>query len=463
MLARQTLDLRQQQKLVLTPQLQQSIKLLQLSGAELEQEVVQALLDNPMLERIDDPSEYGIKETESLNQTEADILSLLGFPNPSSWEGEQDWRPEAAVSESLAAYLERQLGTLRLSQRERALAQLIIDELDDNAYLETGLHELLSYLPTELEIELVELEDALDRVQSLDPPGVAARDLAECLLLQLWRMGEKAPDKVTTCAQVMIQEHLASLSSSHQLGQALGERFDSQTLKQAHKLVLFLDPKPGRAWAQNTAQYIVPDVIVRQEGSQWLVRLNPYAVPRLRLAQIDEHAILQSRNLQQERQKAGSMIRGIAQRFTTVLRVADAIVQHQQAFFIQGQAALRPLQLRNLASSLALHESTISRATRQKYIQTPLGMFELKYFFSTALHTHQASAEVSAAAIRARIAALIRTEPVLKPYSDQKLADKLHQEGVSIARRTVAKYRELEGLEAASQRKMRASLVGLGD
>lgn len=461
MLARQILDLRQQQKLALTPQLQQSIKLLQLSGAELDQEILQALLDNPMLERVDDPLEYGIKEAEPLSQNEPEVLSVLDFTNlgaSSGAEDDLDWLQNMAQSEGLSAYLDRQLAAKQIDQRERALAQLIIAELDDNAYLETSLEELLLYLPDELEVELSELEEALYLVQSLDPAGVGARDLAECLTLQLQRVQAKHVDPILACAYVLIQEHLNSLSSMHKLKHALGTRYGANVLQAAHKRVLALDPKPGRAWTQNTADFITPDVLLREVSGRWQVRLNPWAVPRLRLAQMDEHALLQSPSLQQARQKASGFIRGVSQRFATVLRVANAIVERQQAFFSEGQTAMQPLQLRDIALATELHESTVSRATRLKYMQTPLGMFELKYFFSTAVAGFGAQAPLSALAIRAHIVRLIQSEPAHKPYSDQRLSDMLCRQGIDVARRTVAKYRELEGIESAVQRRMRAHL-----
>lgn len=459
MLARQTLDLRQQQKLALTPQLQQSIKLLQLSGAELEQEVLQALLDNPMLERVEDPLEYGTKDAETLSQDDSDVFSVLDFPNSGANDEDADGMYESAEQDSLSAYLNRQLSAKQLTQRERALAQLIIEELDDNAYLDTSLEELLLYLPAELEIELIELQRALQCVQSLDPAGVGACDLAQCLLLQLQRAGTRGEDEaVLACAQVLIQDHLSSLASMHKLRQALGTLYPAKVLHAAHKRVLALDPKPGRAWTQNTADFIVPDVLLRQHEQGWQVRLNPLAVPRLRLAQIDERAILKSRSLQLERQKAGGLIRGITQRFATVLRVADAIVQRQHAFFTHGKTAMVPLQLRDIAQALDMHESTVSRATRLKYMQTPLGMFELKYFFSTAMVSADPRAPISAIAIRAHLVRLIQSEPPSRPYSDQRLAELLQRQGIQIARRTVAKYRELEGFESAVQRRMRAQL-----
>lgn len=459
MLARQTLDLRQQQKLALTPQLQQSIKLLQLSGAELEQEVLQALLDNPMLERVDDPLEYGTKEAELLSQSEADLVPMLDFTNSGAGSDEDfDWFQNTAQSEGLSEHLERQLGAQKITQRERALAQLIIEELDDNAYLETSLEELLQYLPAELEVELAELEEALYLVQSFEPAGVGARDLTECLLLQLKRVKVSKIDPVLACAYVLIQENLDSLSSMHKLKQQLGARYEANILQAAHKRVLALDPKPGRAWTQSAADFIMPDVLLRSVAGVWQVRLNPLAMPRLRLAQIDEQALLQSSGLKEERQKASGFIRGINQRFATVLRVANAIVERQQAFFSYGQTAMQPLQLRDVALATELHESTVSRATRQKYMQTPLGMFELKYFFSTAVAGLASQEAISALAIRAHIVRLIESEPVLKPYSDQRLADLLYRQGISVARRTVAKYRELEGFESAVQRRMRARL-----
>lgn len=458
MLTRQSLDLRQQQTLVLTPQLQQSIKVLQLSGAELEQELAQALLDNPLLERLDvqtDVAAESLPEAAS-GETESSWASLE-FPKHQGDSDDPDWTPESAIAQDLVAYLSEQLGLLRLSDRDRALAQLLIDELDDNGYLPVSLDEVLACLPEELDIDESDLRCALAQVQSLEPAGVGARDLAECLSLQLMQQADQLEPSLFECARYLVREHVGILASPSQLRQRSTGQYPAELVERAHHLVLKLDPKPGRAWTQNVSAYVVPDVLLIRGKDNWQAALNPLAVPRLQLVNLHDYEIESHPALLAERQKATGLLRSVNSRFVTILRVAQAIVQMQQDFFTQGVSALKPMQLSDLAAELDLHESTISRATRQKYMQTPHGVMELKQFFTVALTSADGKADLSAASVRAQIAQMIRDESPAKPLSDQQITDLLQAQGLTLARRTVAKYREAEGLAPASQRKMRAA------
>ncbi|MFD4123304.1 RNA polymerase factor sigma-54 [Alcaligenes faecalis] len=458
MLTRQSLDLRQQQTLVLTPQLQQSIKVLQLSGAELEQELAQALLDNPLLERLDVQTDVAAEPLPEAASGEAESSwSSLEFPKHQGDSDDPDWTPESAIAQDLAAYLSEQLGLLRLSDRDRALAQLLIDELDDNGYLPVSLEEVLACLPDELDIDESDLRCALAQVQSLDPAGVGARDLAECLGLQLMQQAQHLEPALLDCARYLVREHVGILASPSQLRQRCAGHYPAELVERAHHLVLKLDPKPGRAWTQNVSAYVVPDVLLIRGKDSWQAALNPLAVPRLQLVNLHDYEIEAHPALLAERQKATGLLRSVNSRFVTILRVAQAIVQMQQDFFTQGVSALKPMQLADLAAELDLHESTISRATRQKYMQTPHGVMELKQFFTVALASADGKADMSAASVRAQIAQMIRDESPTKPLSDQQITDLLQAQGLTLARRTVAKYREAEGLAPASQRKMRAA------
>lgn len=458
MLTRQSLDLRQQQTLVLTPQLQQSIKVLQLSGAELEQELAQALLDNPLLERLDVQTDVAAEPLPEAASGEAESSwASLEFPKHQGDSDDPDWTPESAIAQDLAAYLSEQLGLLRLSDRDRALAQLLIDELDDNGYLPVSLEEVLACLPDELDIDESDLRCVLAQVQSLDPAGVGARDLAECLGLQLMQQAQHLEPALLDCARYLVREHVGILASPSQLRQRCAGHYPAELVERAHHLVLKLDPKPGRAWTQNVSAYVVPDVLLIRGKDSWQAALNPLAVPRLQLVNLHDYEIEAHPALLAERQKATGLLRSVNSRFVTILRVAQAIVQMQQDFFTQGVSALKPMQLADLAAELDLHESTISRATRQKYMQTPHGVMELKQFFTVALASVDGKADMSAASVRAQIAQMIRDESPTKPLSDQQITDLLQAQGLTLARRTVAKYREAEGLAPASQRKMRAA------
>lgn len=461
MQSRQSIELRPHQRLALTPQLQQAIRLLQYSSQDLEQEVAQALLDNPLLERVKEYDTEGVDTEPASDQSDAGPSDLLPSMSPRR-DGDDDYvRPEASPAPSLRQHLAEQLRLTRATARDRVLVQLLIEELDDNGYLTTPLDELAALLPEELGIERIEWQTALRLLQSFDPAGVGAASISDCLGLQLERCSHQVPAEVLACARELAREHLALLATGDlaRLRQRMDCKLD--VLRDARRLLLQLDPKPGRGWTQDVADYIRPEVIVRKSGGRWKASIHPAVMPALRVNADYERIVRQSgqTELQQQLQQAHGLIKGIHQRYETIFRVATAVVDHQQAYFEQGAQALVPLVLRDIAQELDMHESTVSRATRGKYAQTPWGIVELKSFFTNAVSLDDGDA-TSSAAVRSLIQALIADEPVGKPLSDNKIASMLAERGVVIARRTVAKYREASGIQAASSRRARARLDG---
>ncbi|NYT84472.1 RNA polymerase factor sigma-54 [Pollutimonas harenae] len=468
MQSRQSLELRQHQQLALTPQLQQSIRFLQLSTHELEQEVAQALQDNPLLEREEEYDTIdGVAVVDDVQALE-ERWTMLGLSNRASGNNADDesQRPETALAETLQGYLQEQLRLTRAQPRDCALVTLLIEELDENGYLPTGLEEILTFLPPELDVELDELHAALRLLQSFDPPGVAARSLAECLCLQLNHLqmlpaAAALPGDVLALARRIAADHLTLLATGNLARVRDALDCDHELLLSAHALLLQLEPKPAKDWATSTADYITPDVLLRKVRNTWVVTINPAIMPRLRINSVYESllsAAPPAPAMQSQLQQAHGLIKSMNQRFVTIQRVMQAIVNRQKDFFEQGPAGLRPLQLRDIAQELDLHESTISRATKQKYAQTPWGVIELKSFFSTALQTDDGQS-TTASAVQVLIQKLVGEESGKKPLSDSQIAARLTDQGIVIARRTVAKYREAAGIEPAIIRKARAALV----
>lgn len=466
--SRQSLELRQHQQLALTPQLQQSIRLLQLSTHELELEVAQALQENPLLER---EEEY---DTEPADTVAADAQALeerwtmLGAGNRAAGSTSDDdpQRPEAALDETLQEHLLEQLRLTHAQPRDCALVSVLIDELDENGYLPTGLDDILQYLPSELEVSHDELHTALRLLQSFDPAGVGARSLSECLCLQLEQLASLSDDTmlprpVLGVAKQIATDHLALLATGNlnRLRDALG--CEPEHLRAAHALLLRLEPKPARDWATSTADYVTPDVLVRKLRGAWVAVINPEVMPRLRINPVYESLLERAPAapaMQAQLQQAHGLIKSVSQRFVTITRVMQVIMERQQDFLEQGPAALRPMLLRDIAQALDLHESTVSRATKQKYAQTPWGVIELKRFFSGALQTDDGQS-TTAPAVRLLIQKLVAQESGKKPLSDSQIAARLAEQGVVIARRTVAKYREAAGIEPAIVRKARAAVA----
>ena len=498
-MSRNFLELRHGQHLALTPALQQSIRLLQLSTLDLEAELASALAENPLLEQqgegLQEPSttefinrsgdvqqqapghESSAQEEE--HQAGQDSSAEAPAYEPiqerdrlehssnagKSRDDEYPDRPEPARQSNLREYLLEQLGTTRLTPRDVALVELLIEELTDDGLLASPLEEIVSWMDPALEIDVDDFRVALRMLQSFDPAGVAARDLAECLDLQLqFADAEHFPEirdaAVLNVARSLCQKHLSVLATGNMTRLREILHCDAQTLRHAHALVLRLNPRPGSGWNKPAADFAVPDVIVRKTRQGWVASLNDAVVPRLRVNASYAQALGSPRSgehtaLQGQLQEARWMIRNVAQRFDTILRVSQAIVAHQQLFFSRGWQAVRPLTLKDIAAELCMHESTISRATSQKFMLTPFGTLELKKFFSTGLAT-EGGESTSATAVQTRIQSLIAAEDRKKPFSDSQLVAMLDRDGITIARRTVAKYREVLRIPTAPLRKSQA-------
>nr|WP_314547319.1 RNA polymerase factor sigma-54 [uncultured Massilia sp.] len=492
---KQTLQLKTSQHLALTPQLQQSIRLLQLSTLELHQEIEQVLSDNPLLERLDDPLDRSVRllADGAINSApaaaEAPAQQASGEDSGSSGsegegeggggeeahgggEGDADWgegsrsgsnsgaddedgRPQLEASPvTLREHLMEQVRLSCCAPRDCALVELVVDALDDNGYLEESLDDIHARLPQELEIDFDELRTALALVQSLEPAGVGARSAAECLALQIRRM-PNVPLVTRRMALTIVEKYLTWFAQRefNKLKKALD--CDDEDLREAQSVIRQCNPHPGAAFASDVSDFVVPDVIVRRAKDGWSVQLNPEVMPRLRVNSLYAQALKGGKSETQmnaQLQEAKWLIKNMRQRFDTILRVAQAIVERQRNFFSHGAVAMRPLVLREIADTLGLHESTISRVTTQKYMLTPHGMFELKYFFGSHVAT-EAGGEASSTAIRALIVQLTGAEDPKNPLSDSKIADMLGEQGMVIARRTVAKYREALKIPPVSLRK----------
>ncbi len=493
---KQTLQLKTSQHLALTPQLQQSIRLLQLSTLELHQEIEQVLGENPLLERLDDPLDRSVRlladgainnGASSSNAGEAPAPSNGGEEGGANGGGEgeaqheggdeahgaehdmewgepgrggsggeeEDGRPQLEASPiSLREHLMEQVRMTCVSPRDCALVEVVVDALDDNGYLEESLDELHARMPAELEIEFDELRTALALVQSMDPPGVGARSAAECLALQIRRM-PGVPLVTRRMALTIVERYLTWFAQRefNKLKKALD--CDDEDLREAQAVIRQCNPHPGAEFASDVSDFVVPDVIVRRAKDGWSVQLNPEVMPRLRVNSVYASLLKQGKSesqLNAQLQEAKWLIKNMRQRFDTILRVAQAIVDRQRNFFSHGAVAMRPLVLREIADTLGLHESTISRVTTQKYMLTPHGMFELKYFFGSHVAT-EAGGEASSTAIRALIVQLTGAEDPKNPLSDSKIAEMLGEQGMVIARRTVAKYREALKIPPVSLRK----------
>ena len=497
-----SLQLRLSQHLALTPQLQQSIRLLQLSTLELNQELEQILAENPLLERLDDPMQSCLRiapngtldgagtrpdstaegggEGASGAQNEAgngddtggadygpdDDRSAEWGDGPAYARGDdsEDDRtmPQlAATGRTLSDHLMAQLAATRSEPLDRAIVALMIDNLDQDGYLDATLEEIAAMLPAELEIEPERLTAALNLLQSFDPAGVGARDLRESLDLQLSERAKESPGPdpdTLRLARSVVNEHLELLAAKDFTRLKRLLHCDDDALRQAQALIQQLSPRPGAAFSIDEPAYVVPDVIVRRGRSGWEVALNPDVLPRLRVNDLYARILRRNRsaggnNLSAQLQEARWLIKNVQQRYDTILRVAQAIVERQKAFFSHGAVAMRPLVLREIAEELGLHESTISRVTTQKYMLTPNGTFELKYFFGSHVAT-DAGGAASSTAIRALLRQLIEAEDPQAPLSDSKLAEMLGEQGIVVARRTVAKYREACRIPPVSQRKV---------
>jgi RNA polymerase sigma-54 factor len=465
---KQTLQLKLTQHLTLTPQLQQSIRLLQLSTLELNQELERFLAENPLLERDEGdedgapaarlngastvstvtvdtaPPEAAPPPEDDLRPTADDWYLETGGSSPTRDDSDEAEYPQlAAESPSLREHLLQQLSLMALPDRDRSLIALLVDALDDDGYLTQPLEEIAAMLPAELAVDPDELAIALKHLQNLDPTGVGARSPAECLELQLVALTESTP--ALPIALRIVREHLQLLAARDfaKLKKLVG--CDEAVLRTAHRLIQSLNPRPGAAYSALETRYVVADVVVRKVKGVWSASLNPDAMPKLRINRVYADILQSNRGhggqLTSQLQEARWLIKNVQQRFETIQRVSQSIVDRQRHFFDHGEVAMRPLVLREIADALGLHESTVSRVTTQKFMATPRGIFELKYFFGSHVATETGGA-CSATAIRALIKQLVAAEDAKKPLSDSKISQILGQQGIVVARRTIAKYRE---------------------
>ena len=546
---KQGLQLRFSQNLSLTPQLQQAIRLLQLSTLELNQEIDVLMQTNPLLERddsIDDEfgesvtstvvadgigsgSDSAARETAAehaaeeyseqeligdaeksvyengLSQTQEDAVfgdasaadyveldltpkstdTLLQpvsadeagaadfqpdfndefdeFSNGSRWDenstpadDDSDFKQQETLQVSLREHLLSQLKLMPLSERDQSLVMLLVDGINEDGYLEETLEEIAAELPLELEVDELELQTALRHIQHLDPAGIGARNVSECLTLQLNLLPASTP--FLELAITVAEQHLATLAGRDFTKLRKVLNCDDNTLKQVQQLITSLNPRPGSAFSLiGSEHYIQHEVLVKKVKGIWIASLNDGVIPKLKINQLYASILKRNRDsssqyLQSQMQEAKWMIKNIQQRFSTILRVSQAIVDRQRNFLEYGEVAMRPLVLREIADELELHESTISRVTTNKYMLTPRGIFELKYFFGSSVAT-DSGGTCSATAIRALIKQLVEQENPKKPYSDNQITDLLAKQGIVVARRTIAKYRESLNIAPASLRK----------
>jgi RNA polymerase sigma-54 factor len=490
---KQSIQLRLGQHLTMTPQLQQAIRLLQLSTLELQKEIQEALDTNFMLEEGDEADRFNGAEARETGTIQSEALEIAQGPVEQAVDREvhaesnempeelpvdtlwtdvfdsylpatahgaddgSDFDPFAQQSrpQTLLDYLAWQLNLCRLSERDNMIAQAVIDSIDADGYLRIDLDELLVTIDHP-EISAEEVEAVVHRIQSFDPPGVGARSLAECLLIQLSQMPSATPWRDAAIA--VCRQGFEYLPKKDVVSLARQLKEPEETIAHALVLIQRLNPRPGSLIAGAPAQYVVPDIFVRKRDGRWSVELNPESTPKLRvnadyaslIRRADQSA--DSMTLKSHLQEARWFIKSLASRNDTVLRVGAKIVEMQQEFFEHGDEAMKPMVLRDVAEALELHESTVSRVTTQKYMHTPRGTFEFKYFFSSHVNT-ASGGECSSTAIRALIRKMIAAESAQKPLSDSKIAQELAEQGINVARRTVAKYREAMGVPPSNERK----------
>ena len=468
---KQGLQLKFSQQLAMTPQLQQAIRLLQLSTLELQQEIHQALESNPLLELDEQYSE--VATTESTDTELSDVTTLLEqqeipeeLPMDTHWDDvytttsssaslSPDYTPyQGETTHTLHDHLMWQVNLTRFSDVDTAIATAIVEAIDESGYLTQSLDEIEESL-ADPEITHQEIEIVLKRLQHFDPSGIAARSLQECLLIQLKQLDQSTPYREDA---ILIIEYYPDLLAAHDIKSLIRQsKLNEDTIRHAILLLQKLDPKPGLSINNKETNYITPDLFVKKHNKQWVVMLNQEPIPHLK---IDQHyaALANSQNsadnqfIRNNLQEAKWLIKSLESRNDTLLKVAQCIVEQQQNFFELGEEYMKPMILADIAQHAGMHESTISRATTQKYLHCPRGIFELKYFFSSSVNTDDGD-QASSTAIRALIKKCITNENTKKPLSDSKIVERLAEQGMIVARRTVAKYRESLGIPSSSQRK----------
>lgn len=495
-----TLQLKLGQSLTMTPQLQQAIRLLQLSTLELQSEIQQALEENPMLEQDEDNLDANVEAENERNSAEGQDAANTASKNEASaenddphidmessqempdelavdanWEDTYDITTATAPSsqqssdsgndflenqsiegDTLSEHLLWQLKNSQFSDNDLIIAIAIIDAINDDGYLTETVEEIYDGLKDELDIELDEVEAVLHRVQRFDPVGIAARTLQECLLLQLEQFDPKTPGLADV--NNIIEHHLDLLGAHDYARLQKKTRRNEEQLTELIHFIQALNPKPGASISKNNAQYVIPDIFVRKHNGQWRVSLNPEAAPKLKINEVYEgHLKSAGRGnntsyLRNSLQEARWFLKSLQSRSDTLQRVGDAIVRRQRLFLDYGDEGMKPMILRDIADELEMHESTISRVTTNKFMHTPRGVFEFKFFFSSHVGTADGG-ECSATAIRSMVKKLIENENPKKPMSDNKISSLLVKEGINVARRTVAKYRESMLIPPSNERK----------
>ncbi len=457
-----SLQLKLGQSLAMTPQLQQAIRLLQLPVLDLNAEIQEALEENIMLEMEDLPD---VPQTS--NETTAEVETIRAEDSWQSsreqqlqdggWNGEgrpiSDFADESG--QTLHEHLLWQLEMEDFTPRQVLIGEAIIDSIGDDGYLSIKLEEVAGYIDDDSAVSFAEVEETLTKIQRLDPIGVAARSIPECLVLQLRQLDPATPGLALAIELAKTKLDLVANREYGELRRSL--RTSEEDLHDAVALVKSCNPKPGLALSPAAAEYVIPDVFVRKVDNRWQVEISPTGVPRLSVNQeyarllrgSGDHAVLRG-----QLQEARWLIRSLEIRNETLTKVATSIVARQTEFLEHGDEAMKPMVLRDIAEEIGMHESTISRVTTNKYMHTPRGVFEFKYFFSS--HLSSASGEdQSSTSVRAKIRKLIGAENPAKPLSDSKIANLLADEGISVARRTVAKYREAMNIASSSDRRQR--------
>tara|TARA_R110002110_G_scaffold91264_2_gene237632 strand:+ start:257723 stop:259204 length:1482 start_codon:yes stop_codon:yes gene_type:complete len=489
---KQSLQLKLGQQLTMTPQLQQAIRLLQLSTMDLQQEIQQALDSNPLLETAEDddtdtptqdsnsqakasdsegpasdadgdmdwePSETdgNLPQDLPVDTQWEDLLPSSSAPSSSGDEyGDTDYDSRNSASESLREQLLWQLSLTRLSDTDRLIGLAIIDATDGNGRLLSTLEDIHESLDTDMEVELDEVVAVLHRLQQFEPAGVCTRDLQECLLVQLQQLPPDTP--WLEQARIILTRHINQLGSGDYSQILRRTRLTESELKEVMALIQQLDPNPGQSAVPDEVEYVIPDVFVSKKEGRWLVELNPDIAPKLRIntgyASLIKRADSSADNtfLRDNLQEARWFLKSLHSRNETLMKVATKIVEHQRNFLEYGDEAMKPLVLHDIADAVEMHESTISRVTTQKYMHTPRGIFELKYFFSSHVST-ASGGECSSTAIRALIRKLVAAENPRKPLSDNKIAKLLEEQGIQVARRTIAKYRDTLMIPPSNERK----------
>ena len=495
---KQSLQLRIGQSLTMTPQLQQAIKLLQLSSLELQTEIQETLEANPLLEQDDNLGEMNVdsQDPPKLNGADKEDITELkssadtisedraqqtlpeDFEVDTGWDDIYDPMPattgqqatnnnnedfrdlfenQSGAVDTLNQHLVWQLDCSHLSELDYEIGLTIIDSIDDSGYLNQPFEEIVAGLQSQHEeLELDEVEAVLHLIQRFDPVGVAARSPSECMTIQLSQYAEDTPHLVK--AKALVKNYLEHLASNDFALLKRRLQANDAELAEIIKLIQTTNPHPGHMVSENHAEYIVPDVYVKKQSGRWTVRINPENAPKLRINSEYAGLIKRSDNSEQNTylkdnlQEARWFIKSLQSRNDTLMRVANAIVERQHAFLDYGEEAMQPMVLRDIAEKLEMHESTISRVTTMKYMHTPRGILEFKYFFSSHVSTADGG-ECSATAIRAIIRKLVAAESAAKPLSDNKIALLLGDQGINVARRTVAKYRESMHIPPSNERK----------